>query len=148
MIALLLTLMCIFFIYVNSEDSTTVWVMIGIIALVWFVRMVWIDDAIAHINWVDHWVRNGRARTRYRRKAEVTELRDEETREEKDSRSITVQEVPKQKQEAKEPEAPKVACDRCGRWARVIHKTRYPSGKIYAEYQCPYCGDRKLKFIK
>ena len=148
MIALLLTLMCIFFIYVNSEDSTTVWVMIGIIALVGFVRMVWIDDAIAHINWVDHWVRNGRERTRYRRKAEVTELRDEETRKEKDSRSITVQEVPKQKQEAKEHETPKVACDRCGRWARVIHKTMYPSGKIYAEYQCPYCGDRKLKFIK
>ena len=64
MIAILLTLACIFFIYVDSENSTTVWVMIGVIALIWFVRMVWIDEAKARNNIADYWSRGGPDRKR------------------------------------------------------------------------------------
>lgn len=59
MIAILLTLSCIFFIYVDSENSTTLWVMIGVIALIWFVRMVWVDEAKSYNNFTDYWSRGG-----------------------------------------------------------------------------------------
>ena len=137
MIAILLTLACIFFIYVDSENSTTVWVMIGVIALIWFVRMVWIDEAIAHINWIDHWSGREKERTRERRRSA------------NEAQCKTDHVVFEQKQpRARSKEDEKVVCDRCGRLARIVHKTKYPSGKTYAEYQCPYCGDRKLKFYK
>lgn len=64
MIAILLTLACIFFIYVDSENSATLWVMIGMIAFIWFVRSVWIDDDRAHNNFTDYWSRGGPDRKR------------------------------------------------------------------------------------
>ena len=65
MIAMLLTLMCLFFVYVDSENSTTVWVMIGVIALVWFIRMIWVDDARSYNNFTDYWARGGPDRKKY-----------------------------------------------------------------------------------
>lgn len=137
MIAIILTLFCLFFIYVDSGNSTTVWVMIGVIALIWFVRMVWIDEAIAHINWIDYWSGREKGRTRERRRsASKAQCKTDH---------VVFEQKP---QQARSKEDEKVVCDRCGRLARIVHKTKYPSGKTYAEYQCPYCGDRKLKFYK
>ena len=59
MIAALLTLLCLFVSYVDSENSTTVWVMIGVIAIVWFIRMIWVDEARARNNFTDYWARGG-----------------------------------------------------------------------------------------
>lgn len=64
MIATLLTLMCVFFAVVDSENSVTLWVMVGVIALIWFTRMVWIDDARAQNNCTDYWARGGPDRKR------------------------------------------------------------------------------------
>lgn len=147
MIAILLTLACIFFIYVNSENSTTVWVMIGVIALIWFFRMVWIDEAIAHINWIDYWSGRERERTRERRRS-ANEVPEKKEYVHSEVTGKTDHVVSEQKPQARSKEDEKVVCDSCGRWARIVHKTKYPSGKTYAEYQCPYCGDRKLKFYK
>ena len=64
MIAILLTLACLFFMYVDSENSATMCVMIGVIAVIWFARMVWIDEARARNNIVDYWARGGPDRRR------------------------------------------------------------------------------------
>ena len=62
MMAILLTLMCLFFIYVDSENSTTIWVMIGVIALIWFIRMIWLEEARAYNNFISYWARGGQRR--------------------------------------------------------------------------------------
>lgn len=62
MIALILTLFCLFIAYVGSDNGATIWIMLGVIALIWFVRMVWIDDARAQNNFTDYWAGNGRRR--------------------------------------------------------------------------------------
>ena len=64
MIAILLTLLCLYIAYVGSDNGATMWIMFGVIALIWFMRMVWIDDARAQNNFTDYWADDDRRRRR------------------------------------------------------------------------------------
>ena len=43
-----------------------------------------------------------------------------------------------------EPVQRTVKCRNCGKDAREVTRTRYPSGAEYVQYSCPYCGEKKL----
>lgn len=157
MIAAVLTFFGIMFISISGWGSVTAWVIIGVIALIWFIRMVWIDDARAHINWVDYWSRAGKERRRhaevdgYEEKPDRREVVErmrreaaERERHEKEAHDRMIAERDASERKNKNV-MQMVLCERCGSGARQIHRLTYPSGGTYVEYQCPRCGERKLK---
>ena len=157
MIAVLVTLAGLFFIYVKSDDTVTVIVCVVVIALVWFLHICSMDEARARVNWENYWSSSGKDRVRMRRKweaeADAEEARiAENERKRKDrelqearrkaDRSIAERQAANK---ASEPVTDTTRCEGCGKAARVIRTVTYPNGAKYVEYQCPFCGERKLK---
>ena len=148
MIAALLTLLLLFILYVGSDDSTTVVISLVLIALVWFLRMIWVDDARAYVNWTDHWSRSGKQRALDRRRWEAEASAEQDRKRAEALKRKHRKEERERKREAKreaERKVPAIKCDRCGHDVRLIHEVTYPNGTKYIEYQCPYCSERKLK---
>ena len=157
MIAILLTLLCLFIMYVGSDDSTTVIAMVVVIALIWICHVSIVNDAKAYVNRREYWAKSEKERIRDRIRYEE-EVRAEEAQKRWDAeeRERLRAEREKARQEraaarrVKTREAkkdPVLMCDRCGREVRVIRRMTYKTGRTYAEYQCPYCSERRLKKI-
>lgn len=147
MIAILLTLFCLFFIYVDSGNSTTVWVMIGVIALIWFCRMSWIDEAKARINRIDYWSRSGKERAMLRHRWEAEAREEEERGRRKNSKAYEQVQTDRGLTKAGDDwTAGKVShmnttytCPSCGSVMCEDHRVEYSSGTVYVTYVCGKC---------
>lgn len=156
MIAIILTLFCLFFIYVDSENSTTVWVMIGVIALIWFTRMVWLDDARARINRIDYWSRSGKERAMLRHKWEAEAREEEKRRRRKHVKTYDqIQTESGLTKTGDEWTAGRVShmnttymCPVCGAVMNEDHRVEYSSGTVYVTYVCGKCKKKLPVKIK
>ena len=123
MIAIVLSLFLGMLAYVFSGlDNTSMWICIGLIGLVWFARMVWVDEDRAWLNWQDFWLTG---KTDWMRKKERVKYKQGG-------------EMPLKMKDGKTT----FTCESCGNSVEVAGRRYRVNGRLMMELVCPVCGSR------
>lgn len=147
MIAAALTFLGIVLIIASGWGSAESWVVVILLALLWFGRMVWIDDARAHVNWMNYWSRNGKDRAMMRHRWNADAKEEEERIRAKSRKTYDQTQKGRGLQKAGmewtagnvRHENTTYPCPVCGDVMAEQHRVEYSSGAVYVTYKCVKC---------